>query len=137
MAPGTKPGMDLPDFEHASAAAALDRPTAEPAHDEAGLDLAAGLPFQVGGVAVDFLAPEAHEPFLEAAPAAVSGSIIDAAPFIYTKLKASRMQDRADVVALIKAGLDVEACRSYLRANSSAFVARFEDLVSVAIAEED
>lgn len=99
--------------------------------------LRAGLPFQVDGVAVDFLSPEAHEPFLETALAAVPGSVIGAAPLIYLKLKASRMQDRADVVALIKASLDVEACRSYLRANSPAFLGRFEDLVSVAIAEAD
>ena len=53
------------------------------------------------------------------------------------KLKASRMQDRADVVALIKSSLDVEACRSYLEANAPALVARFDDLVAIAAAEED
>jgi len=63
-------------------------------------------------VAVDFLSPGPDEPFLEAALAASPGSVIDAAPLVYMKIKASRMQDRADVVALIKSSLDIDACRS-------------------------
>lgn len=99
--------------------------------------LRAGLPFQVDGVAIDFLSPEADEPFLEAALAAAPGSVIDAAPLVYLKLKAFRMQDRADVVALIKASLDVEVCRSYLHAHAPAFLTRFDDLVATAEAERD
>lgn len=99
--------------------------------------LRAGLPFQVDGVAVDFLSPEPEEPFLEAALAAAPGSVIEAAPLVYMKLKASRMQDRADVVALIKSSLDVASCRSYLQANAPALVARFDDLVGIAAAEGD
>lgn len=99
--------------------------------------LRAGLPFQVDGVAIDFLSPEAEEPFLEAALAAEPGSVIDAAPLVYMKLKASRMQDRADVVALVKSSLDVDRCRAYLQANAPAFVTRFDDLVAIAAAEED
>jgi hypothetical protein len=99
--------------------------------------LRSGLPFQVDGVAVDFLSPEQDEPFLETALAAAPGSIIDAAPLIYLKLKAYRMQDRADVVSLIKASLDVETCRQYLQANAPALVARFEDLLATAVSEQD
>jgi hypothetical protein len=99
--------------------------------------LRAGLPFQVDGVAVDFLSPEPDEHFLEAALSASPGSVIDAAPLVYMKLKASRMQDRADIVALIKSSLDVEASRSYLQANAPALVARFDDLVAIAAAEDD
>ncbi len=101
------------------------------------VSLRAGLPFQVDGVAVDFLSPDADEPFLEAALGAPPGSVIDVAPLVYMKLKASRMQDRADVVALIKLSLDVEATRSYLQAHAPAFVTRFDDLVEVATAEQD
>jgi len=97
--------------------------------------LRAGLPFQVDGVAVDFLSPGADEPFLETALTATPGSVIDAAPLVYMKLKASRMQDRADVVALVKASLDLEACRAYLRTHASALVGRFDDLVAIAAAE--
>ncbi|MCC7386554.1 MAG: hypothetical protein IT384_32245 [Deltaproteobacteria bacterium] len=99
--------------------------------------LRSGLPFQVDGVAVDFLCPEPDEPFLEAALAAPPGSVIEAAPLIYMKLKASRMQDRADVVALIKSSLDIETCRSYLRTNAPSLLDRFDDLVAVATAERD
>jgi len=99
--------------------------------------LRAGLPFQVDGVAVDFLSPGPDEPFLEAALAASPGSVIDAAPLVYMKIKASRMQDRADVVALIKSSLDIDDCRSYLRANAPSLVSRFDDLVAIAAAEED
>jgi hypothetical protein len=99
--------------------------------------LRAGLPFQVDGVAVDFLSPEADEPFLEAALAAPQGSVIDAAPLVYLKLKASRMQDRADIVALIKATLDLESCRAYLQRNAPEMSARFEALVDIAAAESD
>ena len=101
------------------------------------VSLRAGLPFQVDGIAVDFLSPDADEPFLEAALSAPPGSVIDAAPLIYMKLKASRMQDRADVVALIKSSLDVESTRLYLQAHAPALVARFEDLVGIATAEQD
>lgn len=99
--------------------------------------LRAGLPFQVDGVAIDFLSPEHDEPFLEAALEAAPGSVIDAAPLVYMKLKASRMQDRADVVALIKASLDVEGCRAYLRVHAPGFVSRFDDLVAIAEAERE
>jgi hypothetical protein len=99
--------------------------------------LRAGLPFQVDGVAVDFLSPSADEPFLEAALAGTPGSVIDAAPLVYMKLKASRMQDRADVVALVKASLDVEACRAYLQTNAPALLARFDDLVAIAAIEDE
>lgn len=97
--------------------------------------LRAGLPFQVDGVAVDFLSPEADEPFLAAALEAPPGSVIGAAPLVYMKLKASRMQDRADVVALIKASLDIDGCRAFLRQNAPSLVERFDDLVAIAEAE--
>lgn len=95
------------------------------------------MPFQVDGVAVDFLSPEPDEPFLEAELAAASGGVIGPAPLVYLKLKAGRMQDRADVVALVKRGLDVDVCRSYLQTNAPALVARFEALVATAAAERD
>ena len=99
--------------------------------------LRSGLPFQVDGVAVDFLSPGPDEPFLEEALGATPGSVIDAAPLVYMKLKASRMQDRADVVALIKSSLDVEACRSYLRTHAPDLGVRFDDLVAIAAAAGD
>ncbi len=100
------------------------------------VSLRPGLPFEVDGIAIDFLSPAPDEPFLEAALSAEPGSFIDSSPLVYMKLKASRMQDRADVVALIKSSLDVDACRKYLAANAPSFVSRFDELVAMAIAED-
>lgn len=77
------------------------------------------------------------EPFLEAQLAARPGSFIEATALVYMKLEASRMQDRADVVALVKSSLDVAACRHYLQLNAPHFVPRFDTLVAIAAAEQD
>ncbi len=95
----------------------------------------AGVPFEVDGIAIELVFPAQDEPFLETALSAPPGSFIDAAQLVYLKLKASRMQDRADVVALIKSSLDVEACRAYLATNAPALVSRFNELVAIATSE--
>ena len=53
------------------------------------------------------------------------------------KLKASRLQDRADIAALVNASLDIPAVRAYLHAHAPAFVPRFDALVTQAEAEQD
>jgi hypothetical protein len=97
--------------------------------------LRAGVPFQVNGVAIDFLSPEPHEGFLEATLSAPAGSIIASGPLVYLKLKASRLRDQLDVVELIKASLDIDACRAYLAMHAPALVAQFDKLVERASAE--
>jgi hypothetical protein len=94
------------------------------------------LPIEVNGVAIDYLSPRPGEAHLAAALAAPPGSIIDVARLVYMKLKASRLQDRADIGGLVKTGLDVDACRAYLAANAPPLVARFDDLVSEAASEQ-
>ena len=96
-----------------------------------------GVPFQVNRVAVDLLSAEVGEGFLASALEAEPGSMIDAPPLIYLKLKSPRLKDRADVVELIKAGLDVDRCRTYLVTHAPSFVADFDDAVRRAAAEED
>lgn len=95
------------------------------------------IPFQVDGVAVDLLSPEADEDFLEATLAAPPGSIMEAPPLVYMKLKSPRRKDQADVVELIKGGIDVKACRAYLVAHAPSFVAAFDECVTQAEAEQD
>jgi hypothetical protein len=95
------------------------------------------VPFQVNGIAVDLLSAEASEGFLAAALDADPGSMIDAPPLIYLKLKSPRLKDRADVVELIKAGVDVDRCRGYLSANAPRFVADFDDALRRAQAEDE
>ena len=93
------------------------------------------LPIEVNGVAIDYLSPRPGEDHLAAALGAPPGSFIDAPRLVYLKLKAARLQDRADVGNLVKAGLDVGACRAYLVAHAPAMVARFDALVTEAAAE--
>lgn len=105
-------------------------------HHAGGLvTLRAGVPFQVNGVAIDFLSPEPGEEFLDEMLAMPPGSMIDAGPLVYLKLKASRLKDQVDVVELIKASLDIDACRVYLRTHAPDLVARFEVLIERASSE--
>jgi hypothetical protein len=94
------------------------------------------IPIAVNDVAIDYLAPRPEEGHLAGALAAPPGTFIDVARLVYMKLRASRMQDRADIVALIKTGQDVDACRAYLSSNAPALVAAFDDLVRTAASEQ-
>jgi hypothetical protein len=104
-------------------------------HEGGLVTLKAGVPFQVNGVAVDFLTIGPGEEFLEAALNSPTAGFLDAAPLVYLKLKSSRLQDQADVVNLIKSSLDIETCRRYLATNAPTLLPRFEELV--ARAEEE
>ncbi len=74
--------------------------------------------------------------FLGDAISAEPGSFASAPVLVYLKLKSPRAKDRTDVIELIKAGIDVDACRAYLATNAPPFVAPFDDAVRVARAEE-
>lgn len=105
-------------------------------HHEGGLvTLRAGIPFQVNGVAIDFLSPDPDEDFLEEALAAPAGSFLEAPALVYLKLKASRLRDQVDVIELIKSGIDVDACRAYLKRHRPEFAEKLDGLT--ARAEEE
>lgn len=93
------------------------------------------LPIEVNGVAIDYLSPRPGEDHLAVALGAPPGTFIDVARLVYMKVKASRLQDRADVAELVK-GLDVDACRAYLSTNAPALVMSFDDLVVKAASEQ-
>ena len=95
------------------------------------------IPFQVNGVAVDLLSPEAGEDFLEATLSAPPGTMMEAAPLIYLKLKSPRRRDQVDVIEMIKAGIDAKQCREYLMAHAPAFVDVFDESVRQAESEQD
>ena len=95
-----------------------------------------GVPIQVNGVAIDLLSVQAGEEHLATALDAPIGSMIQASQLIYLKLKATRQKDRADVVELIKAGVDTAMCRAYLRAHAPDLVGMFDSLIAQAAAEE-
>ncbi len=96
----------------------------------------AAIPIEVNGVAIDYLTPRPGEDHLAVALAESPGAFIDVARLVYMKVKASRLQDQADVAGLVKAGLDVDACRAYLAANAPALVPTFDDLVAKAASEQ-
>jgi hypothetical protein len=58
-------------------------------------------------------------------------------PLVYMKLESPRHKDRTDVIELVKAGLDVDACRRYLSDHAPGFVADFEEAVARARAEDE
>lgn len=99
-------------------------------HEGGLVTLKAGVPFQVNGVAIDFLSIGPEEPFLERELDAARGAFLHAEPLVYLKLKSSRLRDQADVVELIKSSLDIDACRRYLATHAPDFLARFDDLVA-------
>ena len=104
-------------------------------HPGALVTLKQGVPFQVNGVAIDFLSIGPGEEFLENDLAAAEGSFLEAAPLVYLKLKSSRLRDQADVLELIKSSLDIAACRRYLQTNAPDLLSRFDDLITRAETE--
>jgi hypothetical protein len=95
------------------------------------------IPFQVKGVAVDLLSPEAGEDFLEATLGAAPGTMMEAPPLVYMKLKSPRRKDQVDVIEMIKGGIDTKRCREYLVAHAPEFVAAFDECDVRAEAEQD
>ncbi len=98
--------------------------------------LAPGIPFQVDGVAIDYLVANPDEAHLAAVLEGSFGAAIDAPRLIYMKLKANRLRDQLDVVELIKAGVDRDACRSYLQTNARDLVELFDKYARQAAAEQ-
>jgi hypothetical protein len=97
--------------------------------------LAPGIPFQVDGVAVDYLAASADEPHLAEVLDGSFGAAIDGPRLVYMKLKANRLRDQLDVVELIKAGVDRVACRDYLIAHAQHLVDLFDKYAHQAATE--
>jgi hypothetical protein len=98
-----------------------------------------GVPIQIDGVSVDLLSTSEAEAFLERSlepPRPGEVPVVAAATLVYLKLKSPRIKDRADVVELLKAGLAIDGARQYLERHAPSLVARFEECVAQARAEE-
>jgi hypothetical protein len=78
-----------------------------------------------------------NEDFLEATLAAPPGTMMEAPPLVYLKLKSPRRKDQADVIEMIKGGIDTKQCREYLVTHAPGFVAAFDESISQAEAEQD
>jgi hypothetical protein len=114
----------------------LGGPEAFHHHANGLVTLRSEVPFQVNGVAVDLLSPEPGEAFLEAALEATAGSMMEAAPLVYMKPKSPRRKDQADVIEMIKGGIDASECRAYLAANAPALVPAFDECARLAEDEQ-
>lgn len=98
-----------------------------------------GAPIQVGGVAIDFLSPRSGEAQMEQAldrAGAIGVSVAPLEVLIHLKLKSPRQKDLADIVELIKAGLDARAVEAYVAASVPDLLPRWNLAVSSARAEE-
>ncbi len=98
-----------------------------------------GVPIQIDGVSVDLLSTSGSEAFLESAlaqPAPGEVPVVAAGTLVYLKLKSPRLKDRADVVELVKVGLEVVSVREYLGRHAPALVAKLDECIAQARAEE-
>jgi intracellular sulfur oxidation DsrE/DsrF family protein len=105
-------------------------------HDGGFVTMKPGVPIQVNGVAIDLLSVQAGEDHLATALAAPMGSMIEAPQLVYMKLKSPRQKDRVDVIELVKAGIEIVACRAYLARHAPSLSAAFEEAVAKAASEE-
>ena len=111
-------------------------------HHKGGIvSIAPGVPIRINQVAIDPISIIPSERHLDADlnRVEVTGGIpvLPVEALIYLKLTSPRKRDAADVVELIKCGIDEDAMRQYLRQNAPNLMDRFEDLVVAASAEED
>jgi len=109
----------------------------EEAFDHHGLIVSpkAGLPIRYGTVTIDWVSMEPNDQmvldsFLEM-PAGDEVPVIPIEALVYMKLVASRRKDLADVVELVKAGIDVAKVRKYLK-EIGRYAAEFDHLVGEA-----
>ena len=92
-----------------------------------------GVPIQVGGVAVDLLSASANN--REDALESPRSSGVPVAPLpvlIYLKLKSPRPKDLADVMELIRLGIERDATRADLVARSPELVEKWDRAVAEA-----
>lgn len=89
-------------------------------------------PFEIGGVAVDAVHfPDA--PFLdEELPGEDTLAIVSLPALFYMKLRAGRMQDQADLVALLQAGADLGSVQAYLQRHAPEYLPPLARLVQIA-----
>ena len=97
------------------------------------------VPIRVGQVAVDPVSVGPDEPHLmealQRAPVSDGIPILPIEAIVYMKLKSPRRKDSADVVELVKAGVDTDKIADYLARYAPPLVSKFQTLVEEAEAE--
>jgi hypothetical protein len=108
-------------------------------HDGGLVTMRPGVPVQVAGVAIDFLSPAPDEDHLARALSPVAAITVPIAPIevlVQLKLKSPRQKDLADVVELIKAGIDVSFVEASIAATARELLPKWAAAVVKARAEE-
>ena len=109
-------------------------------HQGGFVTFAPGVPISFAGIAIDSLSIAPDEGFLGETledPLVVDGiPLVSVEALVYLKLKSPRQKDRADVVELIKAGIDYRAVEAWLDINSPAMATRFSNAMLRAAREE-
>lgn len=92
-----------------------------------------GVPIQVGGVAVDLLSASANnsEDALEA-PGSSGVTVAPLPVLVYLKLKSPRPRDLADVLELIRLGIERDPIRADLVARAPELVEKWDRAVAEA-----
>lgn len=110
-------------------------------HHEGGIvTMKPGIPIQIHGVLVDLLSAQPGEGALGAVPVVRTGVDVPIAPIealVHLKLKSPRLKDAADVIELLKVGIDCARCRAWLATNAPALAPRFEELIERAQRESE
>jgi len=98
-----------------------------------------GVPIQVGTVRIDYLSPAklgtAVEPCLDAPIASEGLPVVSIEVLVYSKLVARRMQDQADIVGLIKKGVDPTPIRKWIEDHAADLLPLFARLCEQAESE--
>ena len=109
-------------------------------HHAAGfVTMKVGLPVGfAGGVIIDYLLPRDDERFLlDEAFGEGAGAVVPATVLLYLKLNSPRAKDRADVIELLKVGIDVGAVARFLDAHAPQLRPRLDEAIEAARAEDD
>lgn len=98
-----------------------------------------GVPIQVGGVAVDLLSASAHDrEDALVVPGPSTGVPVAPLPvLIYLKLRSPRPKDLADVMELIRLGIDRDAIRADLLARAPDLADKWDRAVAEAWREDE
>jgi hypothetical protein len=99
------------------------------------------VPIRVGNVAVDPISVGPDEAHLldaiESAPRSDGIPVLPIEALVYMKVKSPRRKDSADVVELLKAGIDGEKVSAYLSKHAPALLAKFDQLAAEAESEQE
>jgi len=130
-------GLAVGAWGHARATKDVDFLVGEEAfeHQAEGLvTMKYGVPIQVGEVAIDLLSARANnrEDALDENPRSSGVPVAPLAVLIYLKLKSPRPKDLADVMELIRLGIERDAIRADLVARSPELVEKWDGAVAEA-----